>query len=62
MRRLTVVIWTVLIMTDATFFPGHAAAVHVRVKGNEAVIGAFGILHPTVLDKFELRYVDCDVA
>ena len=40
---------------DPTFFPGHAAAIHVKIGGKEAVIGVFGILHPTVLEKFELR-------
>lgn len=42
---------------DPTFFPGHAAAIHVRIGGKEHVIGAFGVLHPTVLEKFELRSV-----
>ncbi|KAL8985749.1 MAG: hypothetical protein Q9177_004358 [Variospora cf. flavescens] len=41
---------------DPTFFPGHAAAIHLRVAGKEQVIGVFGILHPTVLERFELRY------
>lgn len=41
---------------DETFLPGHAAAIHLRLDGKEQVIGVFGILHPTVLDKFELRY------
>ncbi|KAI9812129.1 MAG: phenylalanine--tRNA ligase subunit beta [Pycnora praestabilis] len=43
-------------VNDPTFFPGHAAAVHLRLNGKEQVIGVFGILHPTVLDNFELRY------
>ncbi|KAI9849447.1 MAG: phenylalanine--tRNA ligase subunit beta [Sclerophora amabilis] len=41
---------------DSTFFPGHAAAIHLRLNGTEKVIGTFGILHPSVLEKFELRY------
>ena len=41
---------------DKTFLPGHAAAIHLRVGGKERVIGTFGILHPSVLEKFELRY------
>jgi len=41
---------------DATFFPGHAASIHLRVGGKEHTVGVFGILHPTVLEKFELRY------
>ena len=43
-------------LNDATFFPGHAASIHVRLGEKESVIGVFGILHPTVLEKFELRY------
>ncbi|KAI9817736.1 MAG: phenylalanine--tRNA ligase subunit beta [Phylliscum demangeonii] len=42
---------------DPTFFPGHAATIHVRVNGANTTIGSFGILHPTVLHKFELKYV-----
>ena len=41
---------------DATFLPGHAAAVHLRMGGREEVIGRLGILHPTVLERFELKY------
>lgn len=41
---------------DKTFLPRHAAAIHLRMGGKEAVVGVFGILHPNVLDKFELRY------
>ena len=41
---------------DPTFLPGHAASIHVRLAGKEHVIGHFGILHPTVLEKFELKY------
>ncbi|WEW55313.1 phenylalanine--tRNA ligase subunit beta [Emydomyces testavorans] len=43
-------------LEDPTYFPGHAASIHVRIGGKEHVIGAFGILHPTVLEKFELKY------
>ncbi|KAM3514866.1 hypothetical protein MY11210_001471 [Beauveria gryllotalpidicola] len=43
-------------LNEDTFFPGHAAAVHLRLGGKEARIGEFGILHPTVLEKFDLRY------
>lgn len=42
--------------TEPTYFPGHAASIHVRINGKEHVIGAFGILHPTVLEKYELKY------
>ncbi|KZF22192.1 phenylalanyl-tRNA synthetase beta subunit [Xylona heveae TC161] len=41
---------------DSTFFPGHSASIHLRVNGKDRVIGVFGILHPTVLENFELRY------
>lgn len=44
---------------EETFFQGHAAAVYLRLSGKTVRIGEFGILHPTVLDKFELRYVHC---
>ncbi|KAF7560007.1 hypothetical protein G7046_g4146 [Stylonectria norvegica] len=43
-------------LNDETFFPGHAAAVYLRLGGKERRIGEFGILHPTVLEKFDLRY------
>lgn len=41
---------------EPTFFPGRAAAVYLRVDGKARRIGEFGILHPTVLENFELRY------
>ncbi|KAF2503284.1 phenylalanyl-tRNA synthetase [Lophium mytilinum] len=41
---------------DATYLPGHAAKVILRLDGKERVIGSFGILHPSVLQKFELGY------
>jgi phenylalanyl-tRNA synthetase beta chain len=41
---------------DTTFLPGHAASIHVRVDGKEYMVGVFGILHPAVLEKFELKY------
>jgi phenylalanyl-tRNA synthetase beta chain len=40
---------------EETFFQGHAAAIYLRVGGKAIRIGEFGILHPTVLEKFELR-------
>ncbi|KAH6985027.1 hypothetical protein BKA56DRAFT_631242 [Ilyonectria sp. MPI-CAGE-AT-0026] len=43
-------------LNDPTFFPGHAAAVYLRYGGKEARIGEFGVLHPTVLEKFDLKY------
>ncbi|KAI7770552.1 hypothetical protein LZL87_002923 [Fusarium oxysporum] len=43
-------------LDDATFFAGHAASVYLRLGGKERRIGEFGILHPTVLEKFELKY------
>jgi phenylalanyl-tRNA synthetase beta chain len=42
---------------EPTFFAGHAAVIYLRLNGKQVRIGEFGILHPTVLDKFELRYV-----
>jgi len=43
-------------LNDPTYFPGHAASIHVRIGEKEQVIGTFGILHPTVLEKYELKY------
>ncbi|KAJ5408626.1 Phenylalanine--tRNA ligase beta subunit, partial [Penicillium cosmopolitanum] len=42
-------------LNDPTYFPGHAASVHVRIGGKDLVVGSFGILHPTVLEKYELK-------
>ncbi|RYP61630.1 hypothetical protein DL769_007628 [Monosporascus sp. CRB-8-3] len=41
---------------EATFLAGRAAAVYLRLGGKAVRVGEFGILHPTVLEKFELRY------
>lgn len=41
---------------EDVFFPGRGAAVWLRVDGVEKRIGEMGILHPTVLEKFELKY------
>ncbi|KHO00824.1 phenylalanyl-tRNA synthetase, beta subunit [Metarhizium album ARSEF 1941] len=43
-------------LREDTFFPGHAASVHLRLGGKDRRIGEFGIIHPTVLEKFDLRY------
>ncbi|KAJ5183477.1 Phenylalanine--tRNA ligase beta subunit [Penicillium capsulatum] len=43
-------------LDDPTYFPGHSASIHVRIGGKEHVVGSFGILHPTVLEKYELKY------
>lgn len=40
---------------EETFFPGRGAAVFLRIGGVERRIGELGILHPSVLEKFELR-------
>lgn len=42
-------------LNEDTFFPGHAASVHLRLDGKERRIGEFGILHPSVLEKFDLK-------
>ncbi|KAI0022059.1 phenylalanyl-tRNA synthetase [Xylariomycetidae sp. FL0641] len=41
---------------EPTFFSGRAAAVYARLAGKETRIGEFGILHPSVLEKFDLKY------
>ncbi|PKY04254.1 phenylalanyl-tRNA synthetase beta chain [Aspergillus campestris IBT 28561] len=43
-------------LEEATYFPGHAAAVKLRIGGKVQTIGAFGILHPSVLENYELKY------
>ncbi|KAI2626530.1 phenylalanyl-tRNA synthetase beta chain [Hypoxylon sp. NC1633] len=48
--------WFEPVDDEPTFFPGRAAAVYARVSGKTARIGEFGILHPTVLENFELKY------
>jgi len=46
---------------DATYFPGRGARIRIRRKqkavlGEPETIGTFGILHPSVLEKFEIPY------
>jgi len=41
---------------DPTFFAGHAASIWLKLDGKAQKIGAFGILHPTVLKNFELPF------
>lgn len=41
---------------DPTFFPGRAAAIFVRIGGKTRRIGELGVLHPSVLEAFDLRY------
>ncbi|RDA93364.1 hypothetical protein CP533_0311 [Ophiocordyceps camponoti-saundersi (nom. inval.)] len=43
-------------LDEDLFFHGHAAAVFLRLGGRDRRIGEFGILHPTVLEKFDIRY------
>ena len=50
------VYWISEVVGDKTFLEGHAANVHLRMGGREEVVGRFGILHPNVLERFELRY------
>nr|KMM73241.1 phenylalanyl-tRNA synthetase beta chain [Coccidioides posadasii RMSCC 3488] len=48
-------------LEDPTYFPGHAASIHVCIGGKEHVIGTFGILHPTVLGKVRVE-ISCEHA
>jgi phenylalanyl-tRNA synthetase beta chain len=42
---------------EPTFFPGRSAIVKYRtLEGKVLQIGSFGILHPDVLDAFQLNY------
>ncbi|CAG8092188.1 unnamed protein product [Penicillium salamii] len=43
-------------LIESTYFPGHAGSIHVRIGGKDQVIGSFGVLHPTVLENYELKY------
>jgi len=49
-------------INEPTFFPGRAAAIYVRLGGKVQRIGEFGVLHPSVLEKFDIRYVTSDSA
>ena len=40
---------------EPTFFPGRAAAIFLRIDGEPRRIGEIGVLHPTVLEKFDLK-------
>lgn len=40
---------------EDTFFQGRAAAIYLRLGGKVQRIGEFGVLHPTVLEKFDLK-------
>lgn len=44
-------------INEPTFFQGRAAAIFVRLNGKVQRIGEFGVLHPSVLEKYDLKYV-----
>lgn len=39
---------------DDMYLAGHAASIQLTLGGKTQRIGSFGIMHPTVLKKFEL--------
>ncbi|KAI0127914.1 phenylalanyl-tRNA synthetase [Xylariales sp. AK1849] len=43
-------------ISEETFLPMRAAAVYLRLGGKATRIGEVGILHPSVLEKFEMKY------
>ncbi|KAI0454060.1 phenylalanyl-tRNA synthetase [Xylaria acuta] len=43
-------------ISDSTFFPGRAAGVYLGKVGDSRRIGEIGVLHPEVLEKFEIRH------
>lgn len=47
--------YTYRYFSDPTYFHGHAASIHVRIANKDIVVGSFGILHPTVLEKYDLK-------
>jgi phenylalanyl-tRNA synthetase beta chain len=42
-------------ISEPTFFEGRAAAIYLRLGGKTARIGEFGVLHPSVLAKYDLK-------
>ncbi|CAG8554504.1 10339_t:CDS:2, partial [Diversispora eburnea] len=42
--------------TDPTYFPNRSADIFLRTSENTKKIGSFGILHPKVLESFEIIY------
>lgn len=44
------------LIIDSTYLAGHAAAIYLSIAGKANRIGTFGILHPKVLQKFELPF------
>jgi len=49
-------VWYLLIIVDPTYFPSRSADIYLRQDGEVKVIGSFGILHPEVLEKFDLNF------
>ncbi|KAK3328273.1 phenylalanyl-tRNA synthetase beta chain [Cercophora scortea] len=43
-------------INEPAFFDGRAAAIYLRLGGKVQRIGEFGVLHPSVLEKYELKY------
>ncbi|KAF3770095.1 hypothetical protein M406DRAFT_284644 [Cryphonectria parasitica EP155] len=41
---------------EPIWFHGHAAAIYLRLGGKTEQVGQFGILHPSVLEAFDIRY------
>lgn len=43
-------------ISENTYFQGYAAAIYLRLGGKTERIGEFGVLHPTVLEAFDIKY------
>ncbi|KAI0204231.1 phenylalanyl-tRNA synthetase [Astrocystis sublimbata] len=43
-------------ISEPTFFPGRAAGVYLGKRGEGRRIGELGVIHPEVIEKFEIRY------
>lgn len=41
---------------EPTWFPGHAAAIFLRLNGKTEQVGQFGIVHPSVNEAFDIKY------
>lgn len=53
MRDALLILFT---LADATYLAGHAAAIMLSIDEEVKRVGTFGILHPKVLQKFELPF------
>jgi phenylalanyl-tRNA synthetase beta chain len=63
LRMMLIYLFFNFLNEDPTFFPGRAATIYYRTGptaktklGTDLEIGRLGILHPSVLERFEIGY------